>query len=182
MKLQYIASLALAGFLLAGCGSSGNAASDNSAAAASPAAADSSDPLASYIPTFQKMEAGIDNDFSDLAPNKKSGQEVPTSIGFYPQYPCTVGTNADKSMTWGYCIMGVSASKANADADYAAAQQIIAKGDPDLKTGTPPASNTKAVAESLYANDTHAVYLFEQMQDNGKYIIKMTFAKPAALK
>lgn len=201
--MRYFSCLALAALLLPACSShtdtnsaaastadnsasatatdnSAASTSDNSAAAASPA--DSSDPLAQYMPTFQKMEGAIDNNFSDVMTDTKNGPETVTSVGFYPQYPCTVGTNGDKSMYWGYCIMGVSASRTNADGNYDAAKQIIAKGDPTLKPGDAPAAGAKTVAQSQFQNDTHAVYLFESQQDNGKYVVKMTFAKPSALK
>jgi hypothetical protein len=197
MTMKYLAGLALAALLLPACSASVNAnssadnsatssagdnsASDNSAASTAPSPADSSDPLAQYIPTFQKMEAGIDNNFSDLLTGKKDGQETIASIGFYPQYPCSVATSADKSKTYGYCIMGVSAKKSNADDDYAAAKQIVGKGDATLTEGTAPA-DPKTVSQAMFANDTHGVYLFETLQPNGKYLVKMTFAKPDALK
>jgi hypothetical protein len=127
------------------------------------------------------MEAGIDNNFSDLTTDKKDGGETIASIGFYPQYPCSVASSPDKSKTYGYCIMGVSAKKSNADDDYTAAKQIIAKGDATLTEGTPPA-DPKSVAQTLFTSDTHGVYLFETLQPNGKYLVKMTFAKPDALK
>jgi hypothetical protein len=189
------ASLALVALLLSACSAhtdtdaASNAAVDNSAAtttasdSSAPAAspADSSDPLAQYTPTFQKMEAGIDNNFADVTTDQKSGAETTTSIGFFPQYPCTVGTNADKSTYWGYCIMGVSAAQSNADANYQAATQIAAAADPSLKPGTAPA-DSKNIASSELENGTHAVYIFETKQPNGKYLVKMTFAKPAAMK
>ena len=104
--IKPFASLALAALLLCACSahtdtnSATNAAVDNSAAttttadSAAPAAspADSSDPLAQYTPTFQKMEAGIDNNFADVTTDQKNGAETTTSIGFFPQYPCTVGS------------------------------------------------------------------------------------------
>jgi hypothetical protein len=190
-----IASLALVALLLSACSahadtnSTTNAAADNSAAttttsdSAAPASSpmDSSDPLAQYTPTFQKMEAGIDNNFADVITDQKNGPEATTSIGFFPQYPCTVGSNADKSTYWGYCIMGVSAAQSNADANYQAATQIAAAADPSLKPGTPPAGGNN-IASSQLQNDTHAVYIFETKQPNGKYLVKMTFAKPDALK
>lgn len=186
---KQFSSLALVALLLSACsGNTANSAADNSAAtttsdnaatAASPM--DSSNPLAQYTPTFQKMEAGIDNDFADVVTDQKNGPETITSIGFFPKYPCTVGTNADKSMVWGYCIMGVSAAQSDADANYQAATQIAAAADPSLKPGTPPA-DSKNIASSQLQNDTHAVYIFETKQPNGKYLVKMTFAKPAALK
>jgi len=192
--IKDFSTVALATLLLCACGaktdnnSATNATADNSAAttasdSAAPAASpmDSSDPLAQFTPTFQKMEAGIDNNFADLMTDKKNGPETVTSIGFFPQYPCTVGTNPDKSTYWGYCIMGVSAAQSNADANYQAATQIAAAGDPSLKPGTPPADSTN-IASSQLQNDTHAVYIFETKQPNGKYLVKMTFAKPAALK
>jgi hypothetical protein len=201
MMMKYLTSLALVALLLPACsahvdnGSSDNSAADNSAtssasdnsassdnSAAAPSPADSSDPLAQYLPTFQKMESATDNDFADILTDKKDGPQTIASLGFYPQYPCTVATNADKSKSYGYCIMGVSASKANVDDDYAAAKDIITKGDPTLKPGTAPAPPPKSIAQSEFENDTHAVYLFESQQDNGKYIVKMTFAKPAAMK
>ncbi len=119
---KQFSSLALVALLLSACsGNTANSAADNSAAdnsaatttsdnaAAAASPMDSSNPLAQYTPTFQKMEAGIDNNFADVMTDKKNGPETTTSIGFFPMYPCTVGANADKSMVWGYCIMGVSA-------------------------------------------------------------------------
>jgi hypothetical protein len=128
------------------------------------------------------MEGAIDNNFSDIATGAKTGAETATTVGFFPQYPCTVAANAGKSTYWGYCFLGVTGSRANADSDYDVAKQIIAKGDPTLAAGTPPAAQGKTFAQAEYQNDTHAVYVFEAQQDNGKYIVKMTFAKPAALK
>ncbi len=192
--IKPFASLVLAALALCACSAhsdtnaTANAAADNSAAttasdSAAPAASpmDSSDPLAQFTPTFQKMEAGIDNNFADVMTDQKNGPETTTSVGFFPQYPCSVGSNADKSMYWGYCIMGVSAAQSNADANYQAATQIAAAGDPSLKPGTAPA-DSKNIASSQLQNDTHAVYIFETKQPNGKYLVKMTFAKPAALK
>jgi hypothetical protein len=192
--MKYFSCLALVALLLPACSSAANnAASDNSAAASSDNAAassdnaaaspaDSADPLAMYMATFTKMEGAIDNDFAGVVTDKKNGPETITSIGFYPQYPCTVGTNDDKSKYWGYCIMGATATRSNADDDYAAAQQIVAKGDPTLKPGTAPAASAKTIAQSEFENDTHAIYLFESQQNDGKYVVKMTFAKPAAMK
>jgi hypothetical protein len=191
---KQFSSLALVALLLSACSSNtanstaDNSAADNSAAttasdSSAPAASpmDSSNPLAQYTPTFQKMEAGIDNNFADVMTDQKNGQETTTSVGFFPNYPCTVGANADKSMVWGYCIMGVSAAQSNADSNYQAATQIAAAADPSLKPGTPPAGGNN-IASSQLQNDTHAVYIFETKQPNGKYLVKMTFAKPAALK
>jgi hypothetical protein len=180
MSMRYLFALALVAVLLPACSSHVDSSADNSAAAPSPAG--SSDPVTANVPAFQKMEAAIDNNFADIVTDKKDGSAATTSVGFYPQYPCTVGTNGDKSMYWGYCFLGVTSSRADADADYETARKIIAQGDPTLSPGLPPLSSTKSIVQSQFQNDTHAVYLFEQQQDNGKYVVKMTFAKPSALK
>jgi hypothetical protein len=186
---KQISSLALITLLLSACSgqtdtnSSANSAATTTSDSAAPAASpmDSSDPLAQYAPTFQKMESGIDNNFADILTGKTNGGETNTSIGFLPQYPCTVGTNPDKSTYWGYCFVGVSAAQSDADTNYDSAKQIVAASDPTLKPGTLPA-NSANIAQSLFQNDTRGVYIFETKQPNGKYIVKMTFAKPAALK
>jgi hypothetical protein len=194
---KQLSSLALAALLLSACSGQSNSAADNSAAnsaadnsaattasdSSAPAASpmDSSDPLAQYTPVVQKMEAGIDNNYADILTDKKNGSETTTSIGFFPQYPCTVGTN-DKVTYWGYCIMGVNAAQSDADGGYQAAIKIASGADPTLKPGTPPADKTN-IASTLLANDTHAIYIFETKQpNNGKYLVKMTFAKPSAFK
>jgi hypothetical protein len=196
---KQLSSLALVALLLSACSGQSNSAADNSAAnsaadnsaattasdSSAPAAAaspmDSSDPLAQYTPIVQKMEAGIDNNYADLVTDKKNGAETVTSIGFFPQYPCTVASN-DKVTYWGYCIMGVNAAQSDADAGYQAALKIAGGADPSLKPGTPPADKTN-IASTLLQNDTHAVYIFETKQANGgKYLVKMTFGKPASFK
>lgn len=166
---------------------SGAASPDANGAAATPNSTETSDPMAAEKAVFLQMVAAEDNDFVnviDVKSRKTVGTdaEYTTKVGFSQAYPCTVGKHNDSSPVWGYCIVGSNASQSDADSNFAAAKQLVTTADSTLQSVTPTVQkDANDIADAQYANDAHAVYVLETKQ-NGRFVTKITFAKPAALK
>lgn len=143
--------------------------------------------MAAERAVFTQMESGIDNDFASVIDTKSrktvgSDAEYTTTVGFSKPYPCTVGKHNDSSPVWGYCIVGSNADQAAADGNFDAASKLVPAMDSTLKSVTPTvAKDATDLNMAEYANDTHAVLVIETKQ-HGRYVTKLTFAKPSALK
>ena len=168
---------------LAACGSSSSSTTtttDTSTSSDASTTATSTTASSDDTAQFQKFFAGEDNDFADIKGAQRSDDKNVTTFGSNASLPgkdaCTINMNKDNKAMFGNCEYTV-ATKAEADARMATLKSQAMAAESGLTEKKMPMEKGN-LSQMYAANDKHAVELYTQKADGGKFVAGIYFATP----